>query len=276
MKRMVYFITVLLCLASCGSGEPVPAELEKKYQLSSYGSVGLQEFFEEPGVPAICSQNTYTYTDGLLSERVFHQQSESSSVPFEMEERTSITYADRTVMISNDRETLRYVLNDEGLALSAERLGGEQRRTYQFAYSEAGRLTHVTEMVDDQLFARCDIVFTDNVTALMKTTVQDHTQTFRLTFEPENMREGENTLPILFLTEQYPLSHHETAFYANLLGTHNPTLLKEVTPLDNEETAETLSYTYVMGAHGEMTMLTATTISSGNRHVRNVSYTLKK
>ena len=276
MKYGVYLLSSMLCLASCTSSESLPVAHERKYRLSEYTSVELQESFVEAGVPTISTQNTYIYTDGLLRERVFHQQSKSATAPFELKEQTYVTYADRMVTIDNGREAIQYVLNDEGFALSAERMGGEQRRTYRFAYTEAGRLTCVTEMIDGVLFAQCDIVYKDNVTAEMKTTMQGHTQSFRLTFEPENIRMIPNRIPILFGVERYPLSVHETAFYANLLGAHSPTLLKEVSPLDSEDSTGKVSYTYIMTTQGEISMLTATTNSHGNQYTRSVSYTLKR
>lgn len=173
----------------------------------------------------------YRYVDGWMTGHSITQQFIAPGANPEESSRVSFVYAgDRnSVTLTDEVGTKRtYFLNADGYATDCRYESYEQRRHYTFSYA-GGYLIRLTEELfptksseNGTLFHSLDLTYSeDNLTSVTSSSFRNSptapTNQFRTIYEA-GKEKNIYAIPCLELLDTYPLSFHQQALFAGMLG----------------------------------------------------------
>lgn len=229
---------------------------------------------------------TYEYgTDGQLASctvsQVLSWRGEAIDT---LSSRTTVTRSDGQIVLTDDwgNESL-YLLDAGGYATSCrirEAAGGV--RDFRFAYSEAsddGRhyLQEVTERVGEEPASSSRISIGRAVGQPLHVTQEVGSSVcgFHLTIPVAGGTPNADRLPLLFLTELYPLSLHVVALYGGWLGDADAMLPTTVQPEGADE-RQAVSYRYTTDEQGMLTACEVLTTDGSASYRRTLHYRIER
>lgn len=234
----------------------------------------------ESGVPDITREEEFLYSKGWMTKHATTQKYSIDTEFFTITRESSLDYnSNHTLATLTDQSDNKYVytLNDQGYATQCTYTSAYQKRQYTFSYDN-GYLVQLTEQV----------IPTDDIT----TEIISHTLTLNYqngdlisVISPSLTNEaftdyGENQiiyeagkdinyyrLPCLQLLDTYPLSFHQTALFAGLLGKPTQHFTVYTYPKSTAEGyVENTTYTYKFDNDGKPTSLQSHTSYTGGAY----------
>lgn len=145
---------------------------------------------------------------------------------------THVTVSDCTGGIAT------YTLNKDKYAVSCDVEESGLLRHYEFTYKD-GYLGSVTETINGSESFRMELFYDKG--SLVKTTESIHNNEHILRFTP-TPEKNVAKLPLLYLTEIYPLYFHKMAIYAGFLGKAPQHLIQQITSETSQ--SDTANYSY--------------------------------
>lgn len=262
-----------------GSGPLLPT-----YPTMPCRQIGLAETVLEDG-QSITLTHTYSYEAGRVSGYRFLQSYCLQGVeePFLIEDNATVAYAQGEATVEDGHgNTWRYQLDGKGVATECtyrEKAGNT--RTYLFTYAACAdgrqRLSCLEEYIGGDALPHASVRLSYGEEGGVHVTQQIEGQGQAFTAVPPANGEGKNPagLPWLFLTELYPLSRHHIALYGKLLGEPPEYLPAQIVPDGNEESGESITYTYHLDEAGIPTSCRQLIVSYGQRYERSITYTVE-
>ena len=270
MNQIKYCLPVLLLLSimvGCDN-EPEESPEEEIRTLTVTETTGQgsekvttkQQFFYETG-KLVQHTTTQTFTD------LFCQTEYTWTVS------TQIGYESGKVIVSDDAGNVStYLMDDNGRAESCIRNEPSGNiRYYTFSYSpDNGILSGIKEEMNGKVYSEITLAPS---TVAGKMTITGKVDNFGNTYiastdnDSPGISNETSKLPWVFLAESYPLSFHEEALYANILGTPLPLLPGR---LDIEGSNEVTTYSYTTDKKGYVTscaVRTGTTRAAWSRYI---------
>ena len=150
--------------------------------------------------------------------------------------------------------TAIYILGSAGYATECTYKLSDQVRKYTFTYS-GEYLTRIDEEINSTPYSSVELAYDDN--GNLSHIIANGLQTNYQAGNTENLYQ----LPCLQVCETYPLSFHNDAIYAGLLGRQSKHLIIGNTPEENKE--EYTKYTYELDENEKPTGIIAKTTSTG-------------
>lgn len=274
LKWMIAGMTVAFLAACNGDGEDWQGA---DYPVTPCSEITLSETVQDDA-QAVTLSKTYLYAGGRLESYTMTQLIHAIE-PVELEARTRLHYAEGKAVATDDYgNTWTYQLNENGYAQSCLcQEGGGTQRSYTFGYhtDAEGRhlLESLTEVLDDGTeYASLHIDYTDMNVLRIAHRVDGYEQEFILSADASEPVANPWALPDLFLSELYPLSLHQPAWYGKLLGDAYGQLYTALEPTDNAESGERTTYSYQLDSEARPTACVQTTISYGQTYTRRLDY----
>ena len=150
--------------------------------------------------------------------------------------------------------TAIYILGSAGYATECTYKLSDQVRKYTFTYS-GEYLTRIDEEINSTPYSSVELAYDDN--GNLSHIIANGLQTNYQAGNTENLYQ----LPCLQVCETYPLSFHNDAIYAGLLGRQSKHLIIGNTPKENNE--EYTKYTYELDENEKPPGIIAKTTSTG-------------
>ncbi|MDR2916734.1 MAG: DUF4595 domain-containing protein [Tannerella sp.] len=181
---------------------------------------------------------TLYFTDGELQSGTVKQV-----IPYydnyTLECESNLSYTNTVVIMTGcGGEKATYIVNKEGFAVSCNVEESGLLRHYEFTYRNEYLCT-VTETIDNTETFRMELFY--NKGDLIKTTITRSDENNTLHFAP-TPEKNVSRLPLLYLTEIYPLYFHKMAIYAGILGKAPQHLIQQITQENN--VSDTANYSY--------------------------------
>ena len=279
MKKIVFTLLVAFTvLTACednndSANSSNPAMAFSKIQLS-------EDSPYEAGTPTVTTTQTYSYSQGKLTDFTTVQSYSVQGEPMKIENTASVTYNEHQAVITdNFGNVSTYLLDDNGYATSCTRQETGTTRTYIFSYFVAPEgeyyLENITENVNGEIYASIDIDYSNyqalRITQKVDTYEQAYTATTQATNETNNVSE----VPCLFFTALYPLSLHSAALYGKLLGEPFNILIDRIIPDGNTASKEVTKYTYSFDKRNIITSCKEIINSYGTDYIRTVHYVIE-
>lgn len=271
-------------LAACSNDDDNGSDTPKPtpYPTTTFSKIELTEVMKSDAQP-VTSTQTYLYNSkGRLTDYTGQQTIHVNNETVKIENATTVAYSDRQAVITDDAgNVFTYALNDRGYAVACTCLeGGGNILNYTFDYlvntENKYYLTNITETkADGTVYSSIDIDYTSYRSLRIIQRVDANHQTYTVQTDTDNEVTNTSEIPILFLTEMYPLSLHHAAIYGKLLGEPFQTLITQIIPEGNEKSNETTTYTYTLNSNGFVTSCHAVTNSYGENYTRTVSYNIQ-
>lgn len=269
--KLLFPVLAVALLSSCLDDEGTEVSLPLEIPTSpALQKVTLTETLKSDAQDVI-REETYLYaeTHQLISHTTTQLFDE-----FSLTHETTLSYEDQKVTVTDAFDNVSvYTLNSQGYASSCTRheAGSGQTREYAFSYStnttNGSFLTGITETIQGNVTSQ--IVF--NSFTLSKSSLSmyqgDLSNTYDIVFNDGNA----SRLPLLYLTEIYPLNLHNEAMYARLLGENPLTLIHSIHPLGGTEES---TYAYETDAAGHIHSCTESIQRNGQTFKRRVEYTV--
>lgn len=280
-----FFILPLLLIGVTGCNddeEPGSGNAEGNYPATAFTKIQLSEVSPyEPGAPAVTTTQTYSFSNGLLTDYTTLQNYTVINEKVEIKNNTTVNYNDREVTVTDDAGNVStYTLNDDGYAVKCIRQETGTTRTYTFSYlintENKYYLENITESINEgEVYASIEIDYNADKALRIIQKVDAYKQLYTATTPADNEIANLSEIPCLFLTELYPLNLHSAALYGKLLGEPFHALITEIIPDGNAESNETVSYTYQTNAQGIITSCTVVTNSYGTKYSHTVNYVIE-
>lgn len=274
LKWMIAGMAVAFLAACNGDGEDWQGA---DYPVTPCSEIALSETVQDDA-QAVTLSKTYLYAAGRLESYTMTQLIHATE-PVELEARTRLHYAEGEAVATDDYgNTWTYQLNENGYAQSCLcQEGGGTQRSYTFGYhtDAEGRhlLESLTEVLDDGTeYASLHIDYTDMNALRIAHRVDGYEQEFILSADASEPVANPWALPDLFLSELYPLSLHQPAWYGKLLGDAYGQLYTTLEPTDNAESGERTTYSYQLDGEARPTACVQTTVSYGQTYTRRLDY----
>lgn len=251
------------------------------YPTVSFSQIKLTESISESSEPTVTATQAYTYTDGRLTAYTFTQSYTVADETYDQTSSTTAAYDSLQAVITDDSGiTSTYTLNERGYAVACVRTENGATRTYTYSYNTSNSdgkyyLENLTEYIDDIAYASIAIDYSDERALRITQKVDTYEQTYTATIPSTGATENTSDIPCLFLADLYPLTLHPAALYGKLLGEPVGYLITQITPDNNTESGETLTYTYSTNASGIVTSCQAITNSYGETYARTVRYDIE-
>lgn len=283
-KKQIYILLLLLIgMTGCNDDEPGIGNPKGKYPVTSFTKIQLSEDSPyEAGVPTVTTTQTYLFSSGILTGYTSLQNYRVENEPVEIKNSATVRYNDREVMVTDDAGNVStYLLNDKGYAVECTRQEAGITRTYTFSYfteaeDKAYLLEKITESIHEgEVYSSIGIDYSTPGTLRITQKVDTYEQIYTATVGTDAKLANLSEIPCLFLTGLYPLSLHSVAIYGKLLGEPFDTLIAQITPEGNEESKETVDYSYKTNAQGIVTSCTEVTNSYGTDYRRTVNYVIQ-
>lgn len=276
MKRKWSIIGMAVAfLAACNGGDEDWQGAD--YPVTPCSEIALSETVQDDA-QAVTLGKTYLYAAGRLESYTMTQLIHAAE-PVELEARTLLHYDEGEAVAMDDYgNTWTYRLDGGGYALSCLcQEGGGTQRSYTFGYhtDAEGRhlLESLTEVLDDGTeYASLHIDYTDMSALRITHRVDGYEQEFILSADASEPVANPWGLPDLFLSELYPLSLHQPAWYGKLLGDAYGQFYTALEPTDNAESGERTTYNYQLDNEAHPTACVQTTVSYGQTYTRRLDY----
>lgn len=231
MKQLKYALTLLLCtniFYGCSD--------DKQPEIST---ITITETMSNDG-GSVTRTEQYTYTDKLLTSHITTQSFSDESLSHDV----SFTYSGNEVTLTySEGNTAVYTIGADGYATQCIYQLASQTRQYQFTYSD-GHLTQVDESIDGIPFMSNTLRYKEGDLISVATGSNEMICTPGTTLNT-------NELPNLLLANVYPLSLHQDALYAHILGKATRHFTDSVVPAI-ENPNESTQYTYTVGKSGKV------------------------
>lgn len=231
MKQLKYALALLLCTSLfCGCSDDNQPEI---YTMT------MTEIMSSDG-GSVTKTDQYTYIDKLLTSHITTQSFSDQSLSHDV----SFTYSGNVVTLTySEGNTAIYTLDANGCATQCVYQLASQTRQYQFTYSD-GYLTQVDESIDGVPFMSNTLRYKDGDLTSVATGSNEMTCTPGTTLNTSE-------LPDLLLANIYPLSLHQDALYAHILGKATCHFTDSFVPaIENPD--ESTQYTYTVGKSGNV------------------------
>lgn len=282
-KQIFIFLLLLIGVTGCNDDEePGSGNAEGNYPATAFTKIQLSEVSpSEPGAPAVTTTQTYSFSNGLLTDYTTLQNYTVINEKVEIKNNTTVSYNDREVTVTDDAGNVStYTLNDDGYAVKCIRQETSTTRTYTFSYlintENKYYLENITESINKgEVYASIEIDYNTYRALRITQKVDAYEQIYTATTPANNEIANLSQIPCLFITELYPLNLHSAALYGKLLGEPFHALITEIIPDGNAESNETVSYTYQTNAQGIITSCTVVTNSYGTKYSRTVNYVIQ-
>lgn len=211
-----------------------------------FETVAITKVITSSGVPRNTVTDTYKYDKNKrLTSRTLSQS--ISSYIYDTD--YNLSYSDNEVIITESTGCeLRYTLNSVGNAISCDYYeSGIKTRSYAFEYTASSTynmwmLSKMTEYIDDTVFSVLEFTALSNQKVLFTIDMHNTIDKVDMTFEPGNS----SMLPNYFITNYHPLTFHQTAIYARILGAQPAWLTK----LEPQELNESTTFSYTLDNNG--------------------------
>lgn len=286
MKKVVLLFITTILLLSCSDDD----EKEKTWNeinipvptMSKMVMTEVEETYMTTSSTAINTiKNEYAYTDNKLTS---YTNTQSVSIGDEIVQKlfhqVTLQYENNlvTVIDSEDNKWI-YTLNEQGYATQCTYTTISQVRQYNFTYTD-GYLTQLHEnitSINDTLQpenASHTLSLVYQYGELISVTSPSLTnESFTDYGENKIMYEAGETinyyrLPCLDLLETYPLSFHQCALFAGILGKPTQHLVARSTPENNNNEYTTYSYTF--DNEGKPTSIYRRTHYSNKINIQNI------
>ncbi len=195
--------------------------------------------------------DTYVFNNNKLTGHTTVQEFYGQSLTHEV----ALSYSGNEVTLTDENgNTATYTLGDTGYATECTYKLSSQIRKYNFTYS-GEYLTRINEEIDGTPYSSVELAYDDN--GNLSHIIANGLQTNYQAGNTENLYQ----LPCLQVCETYPLSFHNDAIYARLLGRQSKHLIIGNTPEENKE--EYTKYTYELDENKKPTGIIAKTTSTG-------------
>ena len=195
--------------------------------------------------------DTYVYDNNKLTTHTTLQEFYGQSLTHE----TTLSYSGNEVTLADENgNTAIYILGSAGYATECTYKLSDQVRKYTFTYS-GEYLTRIDEEINSTPYSSVELAYDDN--GNLSHIIANGLQTNYQAGNTENLYQ----LPCLQVCETYPLSFHNDAIYAGLLGRQSKHLIIGNTPKENKE--EYTKYTYELDENEKPTGIIAKTTSTG-------------
>ncbi len=162
---------------------------------------------------------------------------------YTIECESNLSYANTVTMTGCVGEKATYTLNKDGFAVSCNVEESGLLRHYEFTYQNK-YLSTVTETINNTETIRIELFYNKGDLIKMTETKSDDKYTLHFIPTPEK---NVGKLPLLYLTEIYPLYFHKMAIYAGILGKTPQHLIQQITIENNTTDAANYSYKYSNG-----------------------------
>lgn len=195
--------------------------------------------------------DTYVYDNNKLTTHTTLQEFYGQSLTHE----TTLSYSGNEVTLADENgNTAIYILGSAGYATECTYKLSDQVRKYTFTYS-GEYLTRIDEEINSTPYSSVELAYDDN--GNLSHIIANGLQTNYQAGNTENLYQ----LPCLQVCETYPLSFHNDAIYAGLLGRQSKHLIIGNTPEENKE--EYTKYSYELDENEKPTGIIAKTTSTG-------------
>lgn len=231
MKQLKYALALLLCATIFyGCSDDNQPEIS---------TITITEIMSNDG-GSVTRTEQYTYTDKLLTSHVTTQNFSDQSLSHDV----SFTYSGNEVILTySEGNTAVYTIGANGYATQCIYQLASQTRQYQFTYSD-GYLIQVDESIDGVPFMSNTLKYEEGDL----TSVATGSNVMNCT---SGTTPNTNELPNLLLANVYPLSLHQDAIYAHILGKATRHFTNSLVPaIENPD--ESTQYTYTVGKSGNI------------------------
>lgn len=279
MKKIAFLLLTLLAFGCSDDEGGITEEpwTEIEIPVPAMDRMLLTEVCKSSGVPDVTRNEEFLYSNGWMtshsSTQKFTVYGEQTILANLINFQYTGSYSIATLTDDSDNKRV-YTLNEQGYATQCIYTSSYQMRQYAFSYAN-GYLTQVTE----------EVTPTDGIgktTSSLKLSLNYKKGDLisvtapSLTNEPftdysesqTNFESGQDInyyrLPCLQLLETYPLSFHQEAMFAGMLGKPTQHLVTRVSPhVAAEGSTEHTNYTYRFNGSGKPTAIHSRTIYSG-------------
>lgn len=198
----------------------------------------------------VLKTDEFLYKNGMLESRLTSQSFMGQAIEY----KVTANYAKQTATFTTSTgNTSVYTLNAEGYATRCIYTSSSQTREYQFTYTN-GYLTQLHESIDGMEFAKLTLNYRNG--DLISVFSNDN----QINYQAGSVVNYYH-LPCLDLLETYPLSFHQEAIYARLLGKPTQHLITHTAPEGNS--GEYTDYTYEFDAQEKPVAIHKQTIYRG-------------
>ncbi|ADV44960.1 DUF4595 domain-containing protein [Bacteroides helcogenes] len=288
MRIKHYLTGIIFCLliAACNDKEDTMRTTGiEGIAKTSLSKIQLSETRHDDAQAVTITQSYVFFPSGWLQSHSTIQSYMAIEEDIKQENITDIVYTDHRATITDDFGNIStYILNDKGYATVCTRQeAGGRTRTYTFSYltdtkNNKSYLTNITEIQEDgTTYASIDIDCNDlhSLRITWKVDASYEQAYTATTISSGNETANLSEIPILFLSELYPLSLHPAALYGKILGEPLPALTAQIIPDGNAESKEIVSYSYTTDERGIVTSCKEVTNSYGKNYVRTINYTIE-
>lgn len=245
--RLALMAAVIMLLPACSSEEENWVEVN--IPLPEMSRMVLTENISSDAHDVL-KTDEFHYTNGMLASHLTNQSFIGQSIDYEV----TGSYSGQTATFtSSTGNTSVYTLDNEGHASRCTYTSSSQTREYKFTYTN-GYLTQLSESIDGAETATLTLNYCNG--DLLSVSSNDN----QINYQADKTVNYYH-LPCLDLLEMYPLSFHQEAIYARLLGKPTQHLISRTAPEGNSE--EYTDYTYDFDAKGKPTAIHKQTTYQG-------------
>ena len=290
MKKVVLLFITTILLFSCSDDD----EKEKTWNeinipvptMSKMVMTEVEETYMTTSTAINTIKNEYAYTDNKLTSYTNTQSiSIGEEIVQELSHQVTLQYENNLVtMIDSEDNKWIYTLNEQGYATQCTYTTISQIRQYNFTYTD-GYLTQLHENITsingtlqpENASHTLSLVY-QYVELISVTSPSLTNESFTDYGENKIMYEAGETinyyrLPCLDLLETYPLSFHQCALFAGILGKPTQHLVARSTPENNNNEYTTYSYTF--DNEGKPTSIYSRTHYSNKINTQNISIAIE-